>query len=329
MNIGQLKEGFNVLDKGYVKLVDYMGEESAIIEAARMSTGKGFVSWDEYKQCKHCLLTMLPGGAIPSWCDKNNGEHVLETKKDSDLLEYLYANQHMTPFEMVEVKFEIKAPLVVFREWHRHRTQSYNEFSARYAVMPNEHYVPEPGRIAKQSKSNKQGSGDTFSLEDAIEICSDLSNEQEAVYQNYDRLIGMGVANEIARLNTPVSRYSKMTAKTDLRNWLSFLSLRMELSAQKEIRQFANAVAVSIKTLYPRTFKLWQEHSFFATRFSATEMRHLRAAWRELQRGGYLDDMGQEGSGMTKKQFKAFESKLETDKEAKYADVVAFMEEPK
>ncbi len=338
MDTVALKQGFKVLDKGYVKLIDYMGEETAIIEAARMSVGKGFVAWGPYETCKKCgtnwhknddgtysLLDLhYPGNC----CD--NGPMDLEKKPgDATLLEFLYSNQHMTPFEMCILKFEVKAPIVVFREWHRHRTQSYNEFSARYSVMPNEHYVPEPGRIAKQSKANKQGSGEAFSEADATEICSDLANEQEAVYQNYDRLIQAGVANEIARLNTPVSRYSKMTVSTDLRNWLGFLSLRMELSAQKEIRQFANAVALSIKTLYPRTFNLWREHNFFATRFSCVEMKALRQFAQNAAKAQGEDIAGvlmKQGAfkELGEKKMAALAKKIETDKEANYADVEAF-----
>lgn len=319
---------FKVLDKGYVKLVDQMGTDEGIVEAARMSTGRGFVSWDPYERCKVCdaiwlnqpdgTVSLSPRSACGPCCD--NGPTTTEKflRGDQGILETLYANRHMTPFEMCEIQIEVKAPLMVFREWHRHRTQSYNEFSARYAVMPNEHYVPEPGRIAKQSKTNKQGSGELFSQEDAEEVCTRLEQEQEAVYANYDVLVRQGVANEIARLNTPVSRYSKMRAKADLRNWLGFLALRMDLGAQKEIRQYANAVATIIKTLYPRTFALFVEHDFMAVRFSREEMRVLRElATQVLSRDGNLFE------GNDKKS-KAFITKLTDDKEAKYADVDAF-----
>jgi thymidylate synthase (FAD) len=187
--------------------------------------------------------------------------------------------------------------------------------------MPNEHYVPEPGRIAKQSRTNKQGSGELFSQEDAEEVCSRLEQEQEEIYANYDVLIGQGVANEIARLNTPVSRYSKMRAKTDLRNWLGFLALRMDLGAQKEIRQFANAVATIVKTLYPRTFALFVEHDFMAVRFSQSEMRHLRTLMAEAKRCGVNNTAS---AFLTEKQLKALDTKLTENKEAKYADVDVF-----
>ncbi len=313
-----------VLDQGYLKYVDNMGGEEAIIEAARMSTGRGFEGWEPFEACSTCnWRSPMP----PSGCDTNGAHHIMERKPgDAVLLEFLYSNRHMTPFEMVELKIEVYAPLMVFREWHRHRTQSYNEFSARYAVMPNDHYVPDFSRIAKQSKANKQGSGEPFSEEDALEICSDLGNEQQSVYQNYERLIQLGVANEIARINTPVSRYSKMTAKANLRNWLQFLSLRMDLNAQKEIRQYANAVGEIIKELYPRTFALWVEHEFFATRFSRTEMRVLRQLIQETreQASGFTeragDLMAEKGIKGEKKQ-EALWKKLTADKAAPYADV--------
>jgi thymidylate synthase (FAD) len=219
----------------------------------------------------------------------------------------------MTPFEMCEIHVEVKAPIVVFREWHRHRVFSYNEFSARYSVMPNEHYVPASGRIAKQSKANKQSSGEPFTEEEAVEICDRLAKEQEAVYFNYDQLIRAGVANEIARLNTPVSRYSKMRAKTDLRNWLGFLQLRMELNAQKEIREYANAMAAIVKTLYPRTFALFVEHDFLASRFSRSEMELLRK--HVLQHGV--------PAGLEDKKQKAFAAKLTEDRSALFDGVGA------
>lgn len=231
-----------VLDHGYVRLVDFMGSDEAVIEAARMSTGRGFESWD----------------------------------KDGKLLEYLYANKHLTPFECGgELMIEVKAPIMVFREWHRHRTQSYNEFSARYSVMPNEHYVPEPSRIQKQSTTNKQGSGDGLDEYVATVEVQNLAYEQQQIYDGYEARLAKGVAKEVARLNTPVSRYSKMRAKTDLRNWLAFLLLRMATAAQWEIRQYALAVAEIVKALWPRTFALFEEHDLGGVHLSRTEAERL------------------------------------------------------
>lgn len=233
---------FNVLDNGYVKYIDSMGSDENIIEAARMSTGRGFEGWE----------------------------------KDFSLLDFLWSHKHATPFEMCELAIEVQAPIMVFREWHRHRTQSYNEFSARYSKMPDLHYLPKPERIQKQSSTNKQGSDGQVAKVIVDEIIHDLGMQQSEVYESYDRWIGAGVAKEVARLNTPVSRYSKMRAKTDLRNWLAFCNLRMRPNAQWEIRQYAETVGRIIKDLWPRTWKLFEEYDLYAVQFSRTEILLLQ-----------------------------------------------------
>lgn len=238
-----MEKGHNikVLDHGYVKYIDSMGSDESIVEAARMSTGKGFESWE----------------------------------KDLTLLDFLWRHKHTSPFEMCELAIEVQAPIMVFREWHRHRTQSYNEFSARYSVMPNEHYIPEPSRIQKQSTANKQGSMGVV-LDEASDIVGDLAAEQQQIYHNYEMMLEEGVAKEVARLNTPVSRYSKMRAKTDLLNWLRFLGLRMRPNAQYEIRKYAEAVAEIIKSLFPRTWNLFENYDLKGVHFAPDEMLVIR-----------------------------------------------------
>lgn len=254
-------ETTRVLDHGYVKYIAHMGSDEAIIEAARMSTGKGFEGWE----------------------------------KDARLLEFLWSNQHATPFEMCELAIEVQAPIMVFREWHRHRTQSYNEFSARYAQMPDLHYLPELERIQRQNTANKQGSAEPVTPEFASAILEQLKIQQAKVYHTYDGWVKSGIAKEVARLNTPVSRYSKMRAKTDLRNWLAFLQLRMAPNAQWEIRQYANAVAAIVADLFPRTWALFEEHTLYAVRFSRREVEELRS---HFANGGTLS------SSVTAKLFK-------------------------
>ena len=241
-----------VLDHGYVEYIDHMGNDEAVIEAARMSTGKGFIGWE-------------PRPDAP--------------KGDAGLLSFLYANKHMTPFECGgELMIEVQAPIFIFREWHRHRTQSYNEFSARYAMMPNLHYVPSMDRMlqAQQSTTNKQGSEDGLDEHVASVERDNFADDQHDVYASYERAVSKGIAKEVARINTPVSRFSKMRAKTDLRNWLSFLQLRMAPSAQWEIRQYAYAVAGIIKDLWPRSYALFEEHDLNGVHLSATEVQALR-----------------------------------------------------
>lgn len=276
-----------VLDHGYVKYVDHMGSDETVVEAARMSTARGFEGWDPGEVCVNCgvykeqwdteqqSLVRVPGYYI-GMCYGVVREHAWKKiAGDAKLLEFLYKNKHMTPFEMCELTVEVQAPIMVFREWHRHRTQSYNEFSARYAQMPNLHYLPEPGRIQKQSATNKQGSAEPVPEAEAQTILKKLADEQGCVYEGYDQLVGDGIAKEVARLNTPVSRYSKMRAKTDLRNWLGFLMLRKPSNAQWEIRQYANAVGDIVQDLYPRTYALFEEHDLKGVHLSRTEAARL------------------------------------------------------
>lgn len=265
-----------VLDHGYLKLADWMGSDESIIEAARMSTGKGFLGWGP-NDCPDC-------GPLPSeekihlhgtplgkqGCKTCGGKGYVPG--DEKLLQFLYENRHDTPFEMVELVIEVQAPIMVFREWHRHRTASYNEMSARYVRMPNLHYIPNEERIiaaSKKHRNKQQGGGgelkmpprhsDSSWTESQIAgwVRSRLAQEQQSIYDLYEVLLGMGIAPEVARIDTPVARYSRMRAKTDLRNWLAFLTLRSDEAAQWEIRQFAYALGYFISRLFPRTWDLW------------------------------------------------------------------------
>lgn len=251
---------FKVLNHGYVKFIDSMGTDESIIEAARMSTGRGFEGWE----------------------------------KDAGLLDYLWRKMHSSPFEMCELKIEVQAPIMVFREWHRHRTQSYNEFSARYAQMPNVHYLPEKTRIKKQDKVNKQSSSEAIEGEFASQIISELERQQEEVYGTYDAWVENGLAKEIARLNTPVSRFSKMVAKTDLLNWLKFLNLRMRPSAQWEIRQYANIVGDIIRNKFPKTWELFEEYDLYGVRLSRTEISILREIVEGSKAIGHIEERAQD-----------------------------------
>lgn len=278
-----------VLDHGYVRLIDSMGSDEAIVEAARMSTGKGFVDWDAVKECSRCGLRFPEYQPVFGYaCAAGHGDDH-DWKKlpgDSKLLEFMYKNKHSTPFEFGELHIEVQAPLMVFREWHRHRTQSYSEFSARYSQMPDLHYLPAVERIQKQSKTNRQGSSEALHSDDAAGILASLEQEQRNIYEYYDWLVKeKGVAKEVARLNTPVSRYSKMRAKTDLWNWLAFLRLRMATTAQWEIRQYANAVAEMVKSIWPRTYALFEEHDLYGVRLSRSEAQALVNGLRKVTLG--------------------------------------------
>ncbi|AMV34354.1 Thymidylate synthase ThyX [Pirellula sp. SH-Sr6A] len=223
----------HVLDEGYVELVEGWGSDESIIEAARMSTGKGFNGWGTEEK---------PG--------------------DEKLLAFLYNNKHATPFEMGGVVIEVKAPIFVFREWHRHRTQSYNEMSARYIPLLDENYVPSLERVmvgANTATSNKQaqGNGKPLTAEDAAQWVYELQALYDQAQIVYQLGINLGVPKELARLPVPVARYSRMRACANLRNWLAFLTLRQAPAAQWEIREYANAVGEIIADRFPRTWELF------------------------------------------------------------------------
>ena len=219
-----------LLDQGYLQLIETWGSDERIIEAARMSTGRGFNGWGTDTE---------PG--------------------DEKLLSYLYTEKHFTPFEMAGMVIEIKAPIFVFREWHRHRTQSYNEMSARYIPLPNENYMPTVERCmlgANIKTNNRQAQGvggKTLTEQDAEHWLEELSSLYDQAQKVYERGISLGVPKELARLPVPVARYSRMRASANLRNWLAFLSLRQAPNAQLEIRVYADALAELIQEHFPRT----------------------------------------------------------------------------
>lgn len=248
-----------VLDHGYVRLVESWGSDERIIEAARMSTNKGFLGWGpKCSKCGHGFCEET------GYCDMyplhcTNGESVLGDEK---LLRFLYENKHATPFEMAGMTIEVQAPIFVFREWHRHRTQSYNEMSARYTTLPDVNYIPTIDRLMMNAGStNKQAS--TISEAEAMtkETAYWFQNQLGGIYERDERLyqsaLQLGVSKELARVILPVGRYSRMMASTDLRNWLGFLTLRMASNAMWEIRQYAYAVSEFIAQAFPRTWELY------------------------------------------------------------------------
>lgn len=250
-----------VLDSGYVQLVETWGSDERIIEAARMSTGKGFQGWG-VDGCQPC---------DSSWHDRpmpvcpRCHRPTTKTKGDEKLLAYLYTHRHMTPFEMCGMIIEVKAPIVVFREWHRHRTQSYNEMSGRYIPLPDENYLPNVlelmPRILGQG-TNKQAGAVNNRVPTSNEVAEWLAKLESAYFhtQHVYRLgLELGIPKEVARLCVPVARYSRMRASANLRNWLHFLSLRMDHNAQWEIRQYANAVGELVRQWFPRTWALFTE----------------------------------------------------------------------
>lgn len=264
-----------ILDEGYVKLIETWGSDERFIESARMSTDKGFNGWKPAHKCNVCGCewrdnqdgTMSLYSANDHSCNVCENLPLLAMPKvrdgDEKLLAYLWNNKHSTPFEMGGMIIEVKAPIFVFREWQRHRTQSFNEMSARYIPLPYENYVPSVDRLmtgAGSSTTNKQaqGSGRVLTTEEAVlwrqQLC-ELYAQAQSVYETG---IGLGIPKELARLPVPVARYSRMRASANLRNWLAFLTLRKADAAQWEIRQYADAVGDLVAEHFPRTWALFE-----------------------------------------------------------------------
>jgi thymidylate synthase (FAD) len=255
-----------VLDHGYIEEIEHWGSDERIIEAARMSVDKGFLGW-EPGPCPMCSLSMDDGTIATSVgrgcrsCD-NKGT----IAGDKKLLEYLYKNRHATPIEMAGLVIETMIPIAAIREWHRHRTQSYNEMSARYIPLPDVNYMPTVERCMMVNAANKQAGAvkgsDELTHGSVIEWLEELAGvykQAEIVYQSGLR---RGIPKEVARLPVPVGRYTRMRASANLRNWLAFLTLRSDhvtsgAAAQWEIRQYANEVSNIIKATFPRTHALF------------------------------------------------------------------------
>lgn len=224
-----------ILDHGYLQLVETWGSDERIIEAARMSTDKGFLGWGTPEE---------PG--------------------DERLLAYLMKNRHDTPFEMAGLVIEVQAPIFVFREWHRHRTQSYNELSARYTPMADVNYMPTVDRCLVVNSANKQAgkaSDNELTHENVIAWLYQLDEAYRFAQDAYQFGLDVGIPKELARLSVPVARYSRMRASANLRNWLAFLTLRQAPNAQYEIRVFANALGEIIAEKFPRTWELFLKRS--------------------------------------------------------------------
>lgn len=224
-------------DKGSIRLVDYMGNDLSVIRAARVSHN----------------------------ADWRTGE---EEIKDSGLINYLMKNRHTTPFEMVEFTFEVKAPIFVIRQWHRHRTWSYNEVSARYTKLDEGFYIPMFEHIGMQSKDNKQvrdlQDWNNLNQEDkdkSVSISAIISGQSKQSFEQYENLIKMGCPRELARSVLPVNAYTRMFAKVDLKNLLHFISLRSHSHAQWEIQQYSNAMLEMIEQVVPVSVSAFKKYN--------------------------------------------------------------------
>lgn len=230
------------LDHGFVRLIDVMGDDSAIVQAARVSYGKGTKTVNE----------------------------------DRGLIRYLMRHRHTTPFEMVEFKFHVKLPIFVARQWIRHRTANVNEMSGRYSEMKDEFYLPEADQIRMQSKTNRQGRAEeAMSADEATEITNDMKAIYDNSFGTYSGMLEKGLARELARITLPVSNYTEWYWKIDLHNLFHFLGLRMDDHAQYEIRVFANAMAELVKPYVPFAWEAYEDYVLNAVSFSGIESRAL------------------------------------------------------
>jgi thymidylate synthase (FAD) len=238
-----LDKKFKVLDKGFIRLVDYLGNDSRIVQAARVSYGKGTKTYRE----------------------------------DKGLINYLLRNDHTSPFEQVVFTFHVKLPIFVARQWIRHRTARLNEISGRYSVMKSEFYLPSTGGIAFQSENNKQGRAGT-AVPKALQkkVLSILEKYQTELYGAYEDLLEHNIARELARINLPLSLYTEWYWQIDLHNLFRFIKLRLDAHAQMEIREYAEVLMTIGKTVCPVAFEAFEEHVLHGERFSRKELAAIR-----------------------------------------------------
>ena len=233
-----LFDAIPVLDHGFIRVIDYMGDDTSIVQAARVSYGKG----------------------------------TKQVSTDSGLIKYLMRHWHSTPFEMCEIKYHVKLPIFIARQWIRHRTANVNEYSARYSILDKEFYLPSQENLAAQSKINRQGRGEVLKGKQAEEVLSLLKNDAETTYQNYEKMLNQkydgstideskeGLARELARMNLTLNTYTQWYWKTDLLNLMNFLRLRVDRHAQYEIRAYADIMLDSLKKWVPITYEAFMDY---------------------------------------------------------------------
>lgn len=269
---------YKCLNYGFVRLVDFMGGDDAIVQAARTSYGKGTKTVSE----------------------------------DRALIRYLMRNRHTSPFEMVEFKFHIKLPIFVARQWIRHRTANVNEYSGRYSEMPEECYLPEIQLVKKQSNDNKQGrSSEPFSTEYTEYAVGKMQSSQKAQFKEYHEYIEAGMARELARINLPLSSYTEWYWKIDLHNLFHFLKLRLDKHAQYEIRVYAEIIANIIKQCVPIAFEAFEDYTLDSFSISKLEQKALAQFIKFVD----IDEQKLINIGLTKREISEFLNKIEAIKD--------------
>lgn len=229
------------LDKGFVRLVDYMGNDEAVVQAARVSYGKG----------------------------------TKKISEDKGLIRYLLRHTHTTPFEMVEFKFHCKMPIFVARQWIRHRTANVNEYSARYSQLKDDFYLPEESALNKQDAVNKQGRAEELSADEKKKILINLTESYKTEFEKYEEFLKIGLAREVARINLPLATYTEWYWKIDLHNLMHFLKLRLDSHAQYEIRVFAEAMAKIVKDTVPLCYEAFEDYALESMNLSKLEKNFI------------------------------------------------------
>jgi thymidylate synthase (FAD) len=249
-----LYEAVPVLDHGFVRVIDYMGDDAAVVQAARVSYGRG----------------------------------TRRVSEDAGLIRYLMRHRHSTPFEMCEIKYHVKLPIFVARQWIRHRTANVNEYSARYSILDREFYIPAPEHLAAQSSVNRQGRGDVLEGDEAARVLDLLRTDAEQTYAHYVDMLNeapdgapadpsrQGLARELARMNLTLNTYTQWYWKIDLHNLLHFLALRVDAHAQYEIRVYAEAMLRSVQAWVPQCFAAFQDYRLGAVTFSGPMLAVLK-----------------------------------------------------
>jgi thymidylate synthase (FAD) len=259
-----------VLDHGFVRVIDYMGDDAAICQAARVSYGKGTKS----------------------------------VQNDEGLIRYLMRHWHSTPFEMCEIKLHVKLPVFVARQWIRHRTANVNEYSARYSILDREFYIPAPEQLAAQSVINNQGRGETLSAEEAARVLEYLKCDAARCYDHYEEMIGQegqqGLARELARMNLPANIYTQWYWKVDLHNLFHFLRLRADAHAQYEIRVYAEEICRLVADWVPAAYGAFEDYRMGGATLSGKALDCVRRMLKGEQ-------VTQETSGMSKGEWREFE----------------------
>ena len=269
-----LYTAYPVLDHGFVRVIDYMGDDAAICQAARVSYGKGTKS----------------------------------VQNDEGLIRYLMRHWHSTPFEMCEIKLHVKLPVFVARQWIRHRTANVNEYSARYSILDREFYIPAPEHVAAQSVVNNQGRGDILTGDEATRVLEILKADSARAYDNYQSLISQdgqqGLARELARMNLPTNIYTQWYWKVDLHNLLHFLRLRADAHAQYEIRVYADEICKIVADWVPFAYSAFEDYRMGGATLSKTALDCVR----RMIKG---EDVTQEKSGMSKGEWREFSQLLD------------------